>query len=49
MERKHSSVRLDPKEFKELEKIAKDKHLPVAYIIREAVREYLERSTKGGK
>jgi predicted transcriptional regulator len=49
MARKHSSVRLDPKDLKELEKIAKAEDRNVAWLIRKAVSEFVERATKGGK
>jgi predicted transcriptional regulator len=49
MRKQLTGVRLDPKDLKQLQKLGEAKHLPVSYFIQEAVREYLERSTKGGK
>jgi predicted transcriptional regulator len=49
MRMQNTAVRFDPKDVKQLEKLAEEKRLPVSYFIREAVREYLEKHAKGGK
>jgi predicted transcriptional regulator len=44
--KQHTAIRLDPEPLKKLEALAKLQDRSVAYLIRKAIEEFLERQTE---